>query len=248
MMTIIESTREVQAQRRTQSNAEHAVDDRDVLEHLRRIRQEFFPCQPWGWIKTDIYGKARGSNRRKLGAVHEAGHCVSAFVLGNYSTEARVNKSRSAKRLGFFNCRASIHSYSVEEFNRTIEAAGFTQEQALLAASFEVIKLNAGFAAAMHVGGWPDDGNCGVIDDWQAENLLAVFPGLDERNLQGMAAGLVDYYVDAVKAVALELYENPQLETKELLSAAVGGFGPEFPIHPRTRWSLKEGPYGCGLT
>ena len=45
----------------------------------------------------------------------------------------------------------------------------------------------------------------------------------------------------------MELYEESRLWTDELLSAAVGGFGPEFRVHPRVRWALEVGPYGAEL-
>ncbi len=258
-MKIINSTRYLEAQRLAQLNAYLAVDNQDALDHLRSIQRGSNICdsqgnrievtrEPWDWVETDNYGRTHGANVRKEVAVHEAGHCVSAFVLGSYPEEARVFKSRGAKRYGTHYCRASIHGSSVEEVRRSVEATGFTQEQALLAASCRVIELCAGVAAAMHVGGLTRAAETGFNDDWKMRNLLDVFSDLDVCKLRSLAASLVIYYASAVKAVAMKLYEESQLFTNELLSAAVGGFGPEFRIHPRNQWALKEGGYGRGLS
>lgn len=257
-MTIITPVEEAKAQRRACLNAQLGVDNQDVLEHLQSIQRGSNICdpqgkrievtrEPWDWIETDNHGHTHGDNIRKETAVHEAGHSVAAFVLGTYPEEARVFKSRGAKRYGKFHCLASIHGFSVEEVRRTVEATGFTQEQALLAASCRVIELCAGVAAAKHVCGLPDAERRGFQDEWQVRNILDVFPCLDASNLQSLAAALVVFYADAVKAVARELYEKSQLETDELLSAAMNGFGPEFRVHPRVLWALKVGPYGAGL-
>ncbi len=149
--------------------------------------------------------------------------------------------------MGYVDSLDSIHSRSVEEVKRTVENEGFTPNQALLAASCKVIELHAGVEAAKHVGRLPHATGLGFQDEWQVRNIIDVFPGLEICDLRSLAATLVVYYADAVKEVAMELHEKSQLETKELLTAAVNGFGPEFPVHPRVRWALEVGPYGAGL-
>jgi len=250
---IITPTKEAEKQRITLLNAQLGAANKDVLNHLRNIRKGFNICdsrgkvettlKPWRWVMTDNHGNTKGADRRKEIAVHEAGHCVSAFLLGDYPTKARVNKSRSAKRTGYFNSLSSINGFSVEEVKRTVESGGFTHEQALLSASFQVIGLCAGVEAAIHVGGLLNASEMGFNDEWHIRNILVVFPGLDVSELRSLAAALVVYYADAVKSVAKELYEKSQLETRELLRAVLSGFGPEFPVHPRVRWGLKYGPH-----
>jgi len=257
-MEVITPIKEVRAQRQSRVNAWYGTANEDVLEHLRSIQRGSKICdprgkrievvhEPWGWIETDNHGRTHGANVRKEAAVHEAGHCVSAFVLGSYPEEARVFKSRGAKSFGYFHCLASIHGCSIESVRRTVETTGFTQEQGLLAASCRVIELCAGVEAAKHVGGVARADEKGFNDDWKTRNLLDVFPDLDECYLRGLAAELVVFYASAVKAVAIELYRESRLFTNALLSAAVSGFGPDFRIHPRNRWALNVGPYGAGL-
>jgi hypothetical protein len=171
-----------------------------------------------------------------------------AFILGSYPEEARVFKSRGAKRYGVFHSLAPIHGYSVEQVKRTVDRTMFDHEQAQLAASCKVIELYAGVAAAMYIGDVPNAAELGFNDDWQAGNILTVFPNLDVPDLRSLAAWLVVYYANAIKAVAMKLYEESRLFTEELLDAAMDGFGPEFRVHPRVRWALNEGPYGRGLS
>ena len=158
-MTIITPIKEAMARRRACLNTQLGAANEDVLEHLHSIQKGSNICdpkgnrievirEPWDWIETDNHGQTHGDNVRKEAAVHEAGHCVSAFVVGSYPEEARVFKSRGAKSYGMFHSLASIHGFSVEEVRRTVEATGFTQEQALLATSCQVIELFAGVSAA----------------------------------------------------------------------------------------------------
>ena len=257
-MKIITPSTEAKEQHRQRLNVEHARANRDALDHLMRIRMASRMCdpqgnriavdrEPWDWVETDHYGDTHGANIRKEVAIHESGHCVSAFVLGSYPTEARLFKSRGAKRYGTFDSLSTIHGYSTEEVRRSIADMGFTRDQALLAASCQVIELCAGVASAVHVGGLIHADKRGFNDDWKTRNILGVFPELDEDELRSLAATLVVYYEGAVKAVAIRLFEESQLFTEGLLSAAVDGFGPEFRIHPRNRWALKHGPYGNEL-
>ena len=112
-MTIITPVEEAKAQRRACLNAQLGAANEDVLEHLQSIQKGSNICdpqgkrievtsEPWDWIETDNRGHTHGDNVRKEAAVHEAGHCVSAFVVGSYPEEARVFKSRGAKSYGVF--------------------------------------------------------------------------------------------------------------------------------------------------
>lgn len=251
-MAVITPVRDATAQRRARWNGQLGAAYEDVLDHLRNIRRGFSICDswgrvetismPWGWIETDNHGNPKGSNYRKEVAVHEAGHCVSALIVGSYPTKARVHSSKSAKRSGYTETLSPIDGHSVEEVMRSVEFAGFTRDQAMLAASCYVIELFAGVEAAMHVGGLPHAARLGFEDEWKVRNILDVIPGLDECNLRSLATALVIYYADAVKAVALELHEKSVLQTNEIVTEAVNGFGPGFRLHPRVRRTLEVGP------
>ncbi len=256
-MTICTPIKEAEAKRSMQINACLGAASEDVLGHLRNIRRGYdirgtwgtveTVCNPWGWIERDVSGYIRSVNGRKLTAVHEAGHCVSAFMLGSYPRFARVMLSRNTDLRGYVYQGAWIYSDTVEAVKQSVEDRGFTQDQVLLVASCQIIELFSGYAAETCVGGLLYDDPEWSNDIRKAENILEVYPDLNQPDLWDLAAALVTYYADAVRSIAVKLYDRVELNTAELLSAAEDGFGPNFRVHPLVEWRFNKLPSGAGL-